>query len=239
MESERTQSAANSRHRGPNLAALGIVYTLLFLGSLVVTAIMTGTHFPSPCDPQGAAQVFFTENADAVRVAAFLQFGAAIPLGIFAVAAVSRPQFLGINVAGVFISLFGGLVASLFADVSGLSQWVLGQPGIAAQGTVMHALHLLAFATGGPGFVVPFGLLMAGVSVVCWFTKLLPRWLVWSGILLAAIAELASLSLIFTPAGYLLPLARFLGLVWMIATRFKLPRSRNVAQTMRSEQSAA
>src|SRR5262249_49124925 len=162
---------------------------------------------------------------DTVRVSAFLQFGAAVPLGIFTATVVSRLQFLGVNVAGVLITLLGGFAASLLSAGSALVQWVLGQPGATSQPIVTRILHLLSFATGGVGFVVPFGLLVAGVSVIAWFNKMLPRWLVWLGLALAVIAELSSFSLVFTPAGYLLPAARFPGFVWIIATGFLLPRS--------------
>jgi hypothetical protein len=41
-----------------------------------------------------------------------------------------------------------------------------------------HALYFLIFAAGGPGFSVPLGLLIAGISVTAGFTQLLPKWLV-------------------------------------------------------------
>src|SRR5215471_5315007 len=240
MERERQEIVNEARHRGPNLGAVSTVYTVLFLSSLVVTAIMTkGSHFPSPFIAPDLAQAFFAGNRDAVGIAAFLQFGAAVPLGIFTATVVSRLQFLGVNVAGVFIALLGGFAASLSATLSALLQWVLAQPGIASQPAVTHVLHLLSFASGGVGFVVPFGLLVAGVSVIAWFTRMLPRWLVWLGLVLAAIAELSSLSLIVTPAFFLLPVARFLGFVWIISTGFLLPRSRAEAQKKRLRHAAA
>lgn len=234
MERERQEVVNEARHRGPSLGALSVVYTILFLASLVITAIMTrGGHFPSPFIAPDLAQGFFARNGDAVRVAAFLQFGAAVPLGIFTATVVSRLQFLGANFAGVFITLFGGFAASLFSAISAILQWVLGQPGVASQAAAITVLHWLSFATGGVGYVVPFGLLLAGVSVTAWFTRMLPRWLVWLGLVVAAIAELSSLSLILAPAVYLLPFARFLGFIWIIATGFLLPRSRAEAQKTR------
>jgi hypothetical protein len=237
MESQRHTIASDVRHRGPNLGAVGVVHTVLFLASLLVIPIMTkGGHVPTPFGAQGAAQAFFAEHGGAVRLAAFLQFGAAIPLGIFTATAVSRLLFLGVDVAGVFISLFGGLTAPLFLALSAVFEWVLGQPGVASQAEATRPLHLLAFATGGVGYLVPFGLLLAGVSVISWFMRLLPRWLVWAGLLLAAVAELSSLSMVFTPGAYLMPVARFLGLVWIMATGFLLPRSRSEMQKMRLRQ---
>lgn len=223
----RTPSGA--RHRGPSLVAVASVYTALFLASLIIsTALAGGAHFPSPFQSEALSQSYFAEQAGAVRLGAFLQFGAAIPLGIFTATVVSRLRFLGIHVAGTFIALFGGLAASLFLALSALVEWVLSfVGGSSAQGAV-RALHLLAFATGGPGYVVTVGLLVAGVSVTGGLSKLLPRWLMWFGLMVAAVAELASLSLVLVPAMYLLPLARFPAFVWVICVGALLPTTRTV-----------
>lgn len=240
MEREHQEIVNDAQHRGPNLGALSVVYTALFLASLLATAMMTnGGHIPSPFISADLVQTFFARNGDAVKIGAFLQFGAAVPLGIFTATAVSRLQFLGINVAGVFVTLFGGFAASLFSAISAVLQWVLAQPGVASQADTTRALHLLTFATGGVGFVVSFGLFLAGVSVIAWFTRFLPRWLVWLGLVIAALAELSSLSLVFTPVTYLLPVARFVGFIWIIATGFLLPRSRAEAQKNRLRYASA
>lgn len=240
MEKERQEVINEAQHRGPHLGALSVVYSVLFLASLLETAIVTkGGHIPSPFISADLVQAFFARNGEAVRIAAFLQFGAAVPLGIFAATIVSRLQYLGMNVAGVFITLFGGFAAALFAAISALLQWVLAQPGVAAQTDMTRVLHLLNFATGGVGFTVGLGLLLAGVSVIAWFTRILPRWLVLLGLVVAAIGELSSLSLVFAPLVYLLPVARFVGLMWLIATGFLLPRSRAEAQKNRLRYVAA
>jgi len=234
MKREREEIVNEARHRGPNLGVVGVVYAVLFLASLAATEILSkGNHLPSPVISADLMQAFFTGNGDAVSLAAFLQFGAAVPLGIFAATLASRLQFLGLNVAGVFITLFGGFAASLFSAISAVLQWALALPGVASQADITHLLHLLSFATGGVGFVVTFGLFLAGVSVIAWFTRILPRWLVVLGLVIAAIAQLSSLSLIFIPATFLLPVVRFVGLIWMIATGLLLPRSRAEVQKNR------
>ena len=216
--------STGGRHRGPSLLAVAIVFTTLFVSSLVIsTAIAGGQHFPSPF--QRGASSYFAEHTDAVRIGAFLQFGSAIPLGIFTATAVSRIQFLGVQAAGTSIAFFGGLVGSVFLTLSALIQWVLSQ-AVGAADPVAHALHLLAFATGGAGYVVPVGLLVAGVSVTGGLSKLLPKWLMWFGLTIAALAEASALSLIVTPTMYLLPIARFPTLIWMICVGALLPKSR-------------
>src|SRR5215468_264639 len=157
---------------------------------------------------------------------ALLQFGAAIPLGIFTATVTSRLKFLGMRAAGADIALFGGFAASIFLALSACAGWVLAQPGMATEAGALRALQLLGFATGGPGHVVTLGLLLAGVSVPSAFAKLIPRWLVWLGLIVAAICELSSLSLVFPMAGILLPLGRFPAFIWLIGAGFTMPKSR-------------
>jgi hypothetical protein len=65
-----------------------------------------------------------------------------------------------------------------------LIQWVLASPGVADVSTNTRLLQLLAFATGGPGHVVPLGLLLAGASLSGGLTRMLPRWVMWFGLVL-------------------------------------------------------
>ncbi|MDF2697954.1 MAG: hypothetical protein K0S65_6337 [Labilithrix sp.] len=221
------------RHRGPPLTALAVVHASLFVASLAITtALAGGAHFPSPFQPADISRAYYSEHAEAVKTGALLQFGASIPLGIFTATIVSRLRFLGIEVAGVFISLFGGFAASAALASSALAQWVLSQPEISmptsiTSGGADRALHLLAFAFGGPGYVVPFGLLIAGVAVTGGLHRLLPMWLMWSGLVVAVLAELSTLSLRLPLATVLLPLARFPGLVWIVWAAAVLPASRS------------
>jgi hypothetical protein len=212
-------------HRGPSLLALAIAFSALFLASLILgTALAGGEHFPSPYGPEGYSSAYFSQHGKAVAISAFLQFGAAIPLGIYTATVVSRLQFFGLRVAGVFIALFGGLAASFFLALSALGQWVLAQTGVAASAGATRVLHWFAFATGGPGHVVPLGLLLAGVSVTAGLTRRLPRWMMIFGLVVAAIAELSSFALIVPAAAWLLPLARFPALVWLICAGALLPK---------------
>lgn len=225
----RTAEAAipAQEHRGPSLVAVGTVFAVLFIASLVAgTAMAGGVHFPSPFQPAAVSLAYFAEHPDAVRLSAFLQFGAAIPLGIFTATAVSRLRFLGVNVAGPSIAQFGGIAASVLLAVSALMQWALTQPGVTESAGVVRALHLLAFGLGGPGVVVPSGLLLAGISTPAGLYRFIPRWLMWFGLVIAAMAELSALSLIVPAFIYLLLVARFPSLVWIVATSALLPKSR-------------
>jgi hypothetical protein len=128
---------------------------------------------------------------------------------------------LGVRVAGVAIALTGGVLASGLLAVSGLLQWTLAGP--TTTGAPRAVLHTLTFATGGPGHVVFLGLLVAGLAVPALILRLLPQWLAVAGIVIAAAAELSTLSLLFDPLQYLLPAGRFLGLAWIVAAGVLLP----------------
>ena len=214
-------------HRSPSLGALAIVFTSLFLGSLASQAIMTGgVPFPIPYNSVSEIQAYYTRFPDVLRVASFLQFGAAIPLGLFTATIVSRLLFHKVNAAGVHIALFGGLMASALLAVSALASWTLSQPGVATEIGAMRAVELFAFATGGFGNVAAMGLLLAGVSVPSLFLRLMPRWACWLGLIFAAVAELSTLSMVFPALSVLLPLARFPAFVWMIVAGFTVPKGR-------------
>jgi hypothetical protein len=111
--------------------------------------------------------------------------------------------------------------------------WAMSYPGIALEPLLLQALYRLQFALGGPGFSVPMGLLIAGVSITAGFTKLLPKWIVIFGIAVALIGELSWFEILFPKALPLIPLTRFPGFVWMIAVGFSLP---NTIERAKAEQ---
>ncbi|HWO12462.1 MAG TPA: hypothetical protein VNN80_23355 [Polyangiaceae bacterium] len=214
------------RHRGPPPGIVASVFTILFLASLIpVTLLVSETHFPTPFQPVEEIVEYFRVEATKVRWCAFLQFGSAIPLGIYTATMVSRLRFLGINVAGVWIAWFGGLTASLCVAFSALIQWALSQPGM-GDASVVRALHLLAFATGGPGYTVPVGLLFAGLAIPTGLMRLVPKRLAVVGVALGLCGVLSSASLVVPELLFLVPLTRFPGFVWLIWMGFAVPASR-------------
>ena len=222
-----TINLPNNKHAGPIPGIVAIVYTLLFnAGLYFVISFTGGPHFPGPWESSETIAAYFQDHSRAVLACAFLQFGAAIPLGIFTATMVSRLQFLGVRVAGAHIALFGGLMTAFNMAASALVLWVMAYPGIAQDAAVLRALYYLTFAFGGVGFSVPLGLLMAGLCIPAAFFKLLPKWLVVFGIVLAVIGELSALALVIPNALFLIPLTRFPAFIWLIAAGFALPKTR-------------
>jgi len=223
METTKTSSQG---HRGPHPGVVAIIYMLLFNAGLYqVISFSGGPHFPGPWESSDTIATYFQGHPKAVMICAFLQFGAAIPLGIFTATMVSRFRFLGVRAAGSSIALFGGLMTAFNMALTSLILWVMAYPGIAQEVGVLRALYYLGFAIGGVGFSVPMGLLIAGLSVPAAIMKLLPKWLIVSGFALGIIGELSAFNLVIPQVLFLIPLTRFPGFVWLIAAGFALPAS--------------
>jgi len=219
------------RFRGPSLILLATVHILLFAAGLVAAGILRhGAPFVTPFAPGEAVRQFFAGNPEAARISSFFLFGSAVPLGIFAVTLVSRLRHLGVRAAGTNIALLGGIGACVALAFSGLASWTLSVPEVAASIPVTKAIVFFAFLSGGVGFAVAFGLLVAGASIPCYFTRLFPRWLVALGVVVALAGELSWFSLIAYPANFFIPIVRFVGFVWMVLAAVALTRDRRLAR---------
>src|SRR5262249_51345232 len=113
MRSEPAGQLATVRHAGPNPGAVPVVSTALFTAGLIpVPLIVSETHSPSPLQSPEEMVSYFRGESARVRVCAFLQFAAAVPLGIYSATMASRLRFHRVEAAGVSIALFGGQAAS-------------------------------------------------------------------------------------------------------------------------------
>lgn len=215
-----------NKHKGPPLGVLAIIFTVLFnVGlSFVISFSKASPHYPDPGALAETIAAYFRNHPHDVLWCAFFQFGSAIPLGIYVVTMVSRLRFLGIKAAGSYIALFGGLMAAFNLALSALFEWVMAYPGMAMNTQVIRSLYYAVYAVGGVGYSVPLGLFFAGVSVTTGLARILPKWLVVFGLLLAVCGELSWFSLIFPKVLFFIPLTRFLGFVWLIIAGFMLPK---------------
>jgi hypothetical protein len=93
---------------------------------------------------------------------AFLQFGSAVPLGIFTMSMVARLKYLGVRAAGADLALFGGLATAMGLVISSCILWAMTYPGIAQDANLLHALYRVSFGIGGPGYSVFFACLQLG-----------------------------------------------------------------------------
>jgi hypothetical protein len=204
--------------------------SLFLLSRSVYIALMMagGTNvrvaFQVPHD-SATAPAFVAQHIWAIQWGSFCEFASAISLGIFMAVSISRLRSPGIRAAGEQVAALGGIAAPIMLIGSALSTWSLTRPGVAAASGAVAALQSIGFDGGGPGFAVFLGLFAAGVSVSAGVHKLIPRWLMWLGIVVAAAGELSSLILLNFTAGYFIPVTRFLSIVWMLGLALKLPNA--------------
>ena len=227
MTDSEIPASSPPRHDGPNLGILAVVALALTVAGLAVGAALSGgAILASPFGAAADVAHRYHEFWLAARVSAWLQFGSAVPLGIYAATAYGRLQRLGVRVPGPGIGFFGGIVASTMLMTSALTEWVLSRPEITGDAPLTQALSFFAFITGSAGFVVGMGLLIAGIAVPALILRLTPRWLAVAGLVIAALAEVSFVAMVVEPLQFLFPIGRFLGLVWILLAGFLLPRKR-------------
>jgi hypothetical protein len=226
---------AGARHAGPPLLPVALAYTAL----MIAGAVTLSATFSSPHAPGQETVAYIERFASRIRLGSFFELGSAIPLGVFVATVVSRLRFLRVRAAGEIIALCGGFGAMGMLMLSALSGWSATRPGIAEASGAVQVLQALSFAGGGPGFVAPLGLFLAGVSVTAGLHRLIPRWLMGLGIFVAVACELATLTLVVWNAAYFIPVGRFLGVVWMIGVAFTLPKTEAGGADRAERQTAA
>lgn len=109
--------------------------------------------------------------------------------------------------------------------LSAFASWSLTRPGMAEVGGAVQALKAICFDSAGPAFAVLLGFFLAGVSITAGCHKLMPRWLMWVGIVVAVACELATLTVLNFKAGYFIPVGRMVSIPWMLGVALKLPSS--------------
>lgn len=222
-----TPVAQRRAQGGPPLPPIAISVVALFMASLMLPILLTaGAVYPSPYGSEEAIVAYFRDHSGVVLLTALLQFAASLPLAIYAAVASTRLNHLGVRAPGPTIGLAGGLLASGSMAFSALLTWALTRPEVLAHESLVRLVHDLAFITGGPGFIVPSGLLIAGIAVPGLLARLLPPWHAWAGLVIAGLAMIATLTVAVPELSFLLPIVRFPSLAWLVLAAFLLPRHR-------------
>ncbi|MEV0408744.1 DUF4386 domain-containing protein [Actinoallomurus sp. NPDC050550] len=206
---------------GPPLLAPVLAFTTLTIGYVAANRAT-----PHP-DASGLAVLDYARShGTAIKVGALLLFASAVPLALTAAVLYRRLRALGITAPGSAITLVGGVLASSALTLSAMSAWSGGRLPAKADPALARALADLSFLAGGPAYVVTFAMLIAGISVTGLLSGLLPRGVTWTGLVLAAAGMLSVLTLATLSLGFLLPIVRFGGLLWLVAVAALLPRTR-------------
>ncbi|WP_430331871.1 hypothetical protein [Rhodococcus sp. ACT016] len=224
-----TLTSPRRARTGPPLPPIAIATVALFMASLVLPIVLAGgATYPSPYSDETAIVEYFHTDTTPVLVMALLQFAAALPLAIFAATVSVRLNRLGVRAPGPTIGLVGGVLASASMASSALVTWTLTRPEILGHTELVRFVHDLAFITGGPGFIVPNGLLIAGIAVPGLIARILPRWHARAGLVIAGLAMVATLTVALPALSILLPIVRFSSLAWIVLAAFVIPTEAHV-----------
>lgn len=206
------------------VVALTTLHFLFFFTSLIaIPVVAPGARIPNPFGSSDAdLRTFFLTAAVAVRVSDFLQLMSALCL------AALSPLFSVVLTAldrrstSSWLTFAGGLGAATMLALSALFSWTIVSPGTADLGAAIHAFQFIPFLLGGPAWAGFFAIFLAGLSTG--LRDVLPRWLWGTGLFLSFVSALATpvlLTIVFSPC---LPIARFLGFIWLIAVSVYLAR---------------
>jgi hypothetical protein len=217
-----TDPGTHARRGGPPLLAPGLAWAAL---TFVALALHEGTR---PGADPATTLALLRDHTTIAELSATVLLASAVPFAVWTATVHHRLHRLGLRVAGPTLGLAGGLLAAAMLALSGAAGWAAAATAALvpdAAGPVV-GLNELSFAAGGAGFVVAFGLLIAGVSVPTLLGRLGPRPLAVVGLVLAGVAAVAVLSLALPALSFLLPVVRFGGLVWLVWTSAVLPVTR-------------
>jgi hypothetical protein len=211
---------------GPPLVLLsGLCLGLLFGGIAIGVAL--GGVPPLPYGPAAAVAAYVRAQPVAVQVIATAVFASSVPLAIYAATASTRLRQLGVTAPGATIALTGGTLAAGSLGLTGLLAWTLSRPEVSADTALVRAVYFLVFLVGGPGHIVALGLLVAGMAVPSLILRLTPRPVAWTGLAIAALAEMTTVVLVWPELGVILPIARVAALTWLVVAGVLLPLRRS------------
>jgi len=218
---DTSPATAPGPQRGPVLLVPVIAYAVL-----TGAAVIVNRSTPRPDVIAQTALAYDHAQGAVITLGSFLLFASAVPLTITVAVLYRRLRALGITAPGATMTLTGGVLAASALTMSGLFGWAGARLGADATPSLARALADLSFLTGGPGFVVMFALLIAGLSVPALLTGLLPRPLAWIGLALGVVGALSTLTLLDLRFAVTLPVVRFGGALWLIAAAALLARTR-------------
>lgn len=215
-----TANEPRTRPAGPGLVVPAVVTVVLFVAGVIATAALGDGLYASPFAEQPSdIAATYASHATVIKVVGLLEFASALALVVFTVALRTR---LRAESAATGVATAGGVLAALFMALNALAQWPLSYESVSSSDSVRHALEFLYFGLGGFAHVAALGLLVGGTSLAAF--RSFPRWFAIAGLVLAAVSLLSAVTIVAEGAAVLLPLGRFLALIWVIAVSVLLRR---------------
>jgi hypothetical protein len=220
---ENTSPSA-CRTTGRMAISLAFLYAAFLIASFIVVPVLApGARIPNPFGADDASRTFFLNNPRAIQVSDLLQLASACCFAGMTAALAGLQRIKGAPSVASAMTEVGGMGAAVLLSLAALCSWAIASPGAVYPGPAFHTLQFLPFLFGGPGWAGFFALFLAGVAMGA--KGNVPRWLVAIGYFLSIVAALATLVLVTINASPCLPVARFIGFVWLIVVSILLART--------------
>jgi hypothetical protein len=220
-------SHSNNRTAGPIAVSLAVLYAAFLIASLVVVPVLApSARIPNPFGPDDASRSFLLNNTRAIQISDFLQLVSAICFAGLAAALAALQRIAKAPIVASALTQSGGIGGAVMLATTALCSWAIASPGATDPGPAFHTFQFLPFLFGGPGWAGFFAVFMA--SVAMGGKGILPRWVTVSGYFLAAVSALATMVLVTIYAAPCLPIARFLGFLWLILVAVLFARTRRI-----------
>ncbi|MGP3979845.1 hypothetical protein [Streptomyces sp. KR80] len=221
---QRSPSAAAAGYGG--VVAIAVFFGSFILGLMFHSALATSTY-PAADDAAELIVLWRMEDPGVSRISGAALCVSALVFAWFSAwfsAVVHRTG----RVQAALVTFAGGLASALGLLLSGVLQWVAQRPENIAEEPVLLVVHQITFVLGGPMVVISLAPIVAVGGLALMRAKLLPAWLGWTGVVLGALA-LGSVVMLLPEDGsltYLVPLGRFLSLLWLTVVAMLLARRR-------------
>ncbi len=221
MTFEQAQPHSPAKRPRKALIYVAVCHFVFFFLSLVAIPILAPrARIPNPFGNDEAMRTFFLTASFPIRVSDFLQLASASCLAVLSPLLSNAMRERRGSASALTLS--GGIGAAVMLSLSALFSWAIVSPGAPDPGPALHVFQFAPFLLGGPGWAGFFAVFLAGICAG--IRDVLPRALWGAGLFLSFISALATavlLSISFSPC---LPIARFLGFIWLIVVCLYLVR---------------
>ncbi|GAA4986993.1 hypothetical protein GCM10025792_38620 [Pseudonocardia tropica] len=202
---------------GPPLPVPAVAFAVL-----TGVAAVLGAAGPRPDTPPAEVLALARAHAGAMGAGSAALLGSAIPLVVLAATAVRRVERAAPSAPGPLMALAGSVLAAASLSVAALAGWAGAVVAPYGDAVLAKLLAAVWFGAGGPGFVVPLGLVLLGLAIPVVAGGGAPRVIGWLGVVVGVCA-LATVLAPAAPVLYpLLPVGRFGGVVVLLALAFTL-----------------
>jgi hypothetical protein len=202
-------------------AISGLVAGVSFIGGVGGAMARSRLPYPRPGSSPADVRRYFTESAGPARLSATGQLVSAAALARFTASVV---RLAGASRTLRAAAIAGGAVATASLGTAGLCAAALSS-GAAGDEARAARLHRRAFLAGGPVHGAGFGLLVGALGLAGRRGGTLPDALTSAALAAAVPNVLSPLYLVAEPAGWLIPIGRFPGLVIAGIAGARLARS--------------